>query len=113
MVARCRASRFVRWALAAGALFSIGLTLGLHPEPHTGRPEAVFSAHSGPASSQEAPSGDGCVACRAQNAFAISDLGAPVPTLPSSVTNVALPRDAQERVLTRPSHEGRAPPSRA
>lgn len=113
MLGACRASRFVRWALAAGALFSIGLTLGLHPEPPASRTEAVFSADSGAAPSHGAPSGDGCVACRAQNAYAIPDLGPPVPTLPSFVTAVALPRDREERALTRPSHEGRAPPSRA
>lgn len=111
MLTRLRASRITRAALCVAALLSFGAALGLHPEPYdeTGRPERA-GTRVGSAPDLGTSAGHACLACRAQNNYSVSSLGIPRLLPPSSVVRRAAPRDASVGRISRPGHEGRAPP---
>jgi hypothetical protein len=110
MLTRLRASRIARAALCVAALLSFGAALGLHPEPYEKGPPERDGTRVGSAPALATSSGHACLACRAQNNYSVSRLGIPRLLPPSSVVRRAAPRDASVGRISRPGHEGRAPP---
>lgn len=110
MMARCRASRLPRAALLLAAALSIGLALGLHPEPPFDDSRLSLSNGQTASSERSAASNDDCLACRAQNSGSLIGLGPPGLAPPALATTVVFSLRQREGGLPRPTYEGRAPP---